>query len=325
MAQPFGAGLSLPRPTPPKPKQMSLTCRLTVHGEEEPSGPEDYLGTALGIIFTDDVENQHGGDTEHPLSYASPHLPRPLLIELADPERKDDRRLFSHFLWNASLLLAELVEADSLGVPLEQPRRATAEVSFDVRGLATLELGAGTALPSVMAALLGARRVAVTDYPAETVLETLRANVARNTQAQFSPLDAGSVTPAAAVTVDGHSWGRLEGDPFSVANRHSFDRVIAADCLWMPWEHANLLASIAHFLRPVETSRAWVVAGFHTGREKMRGFFDPDALARAGLELDCIWERDCNGVERDWSLDREEYVSVRKRWLVVASLKPILS
>jgi hypothetical protein len=35
-------------------------------------------------------------------------LPRPLQLDLAD------RRLFSHYLWNSSLRLAELVERDTL-------------------------------------------------------------------------------------------------------------------------------------------------------------------------------------------------------------------
>ncbi|KAJ3517136.1 hypothetical protein NM208_g14750 [Fusarium decemcellulare] len=101
---------------------MSLTWRISLKGEE-PETPEDYLSTALGVIFPDDITNQHG-DAEHSLLYASPHLPKPLVIDLADPVKEDDRKLFSHYLWNASLLLAEFIEADSLGVPLEKAREA---------------------------------------------------------------------------------------------------------------------------------------------------------------------------------------------------------
>ncbi|KAI8656736.1 hypothetical protein NCS56_01278400 [Fusarium sp. Ph1] len=273
---------------------MSLTWRISLKGETADQ-PEDYLSTALGVIFPDDITNQHG-DAEHSLSYASPHLPKTLLIDLADPVKEDDRKLFSHYLWNASLLLAEFIEADSLGIPLEKPREAQDSLSFDVKGLDTLELGAGTALPSIMGGLLGAKRVVVTDYPAEPVLKTLRTNVARNIQPSFY-------------------------HPLNSSNQHAFDRVIVADCLWIPWQHANLHRSIAFFLRRTPEARCWVVAGFHTGREKMPGFYAAEALKEVGLKAERIWERDCNGEERPWDTDREDDVTVRKRWLVVASLK----
>ncbi|UNI24442.1 Nicotinamide N-methyltransferase [Purpureocillium takamizusanense] len=348
---------------------MALTSRISLKGSE-PSGPEDYLSTSLGVIFPDDVTNQHG-DAEHSLVYASPHLPRPLLLDLADPEGETDRRLFSHYLWNASLLLAELVERDTLGVEDAElhPGGGNGEdgarvvpglgegVSFDVRGKAVAELGAGTALPSMMAGLLGAERLVVTDYPAPAVIKTLRENIARNIRPSLAPTGGEhAVTPASSALVTGHSWGELpDDDAFLAANRHAMDRVLVADCLWMPWQHENLHRSIDHFLRrrpcgdssssfstslsasassssPSSSSveaaaaaaaaaRCWVVAGFHTGREKMRGFFDEAALARADLEVERIWERDCDGREREWSWDREDDVTVRKRWLVVAVLK----
>ncbi|KAF5623167.1 neutral amino acid permease [Fusarium tjaetaba] len=295
---------------------MSLTWRISVNGETD--SPEDYLSTALGVIFPDDITNQHGDD-EHNLSYASPHLPKSLVIDLADPVKEDHRKLFSHYLWNSSLLLAEFIEADSLSIPLENPREAQDTISFNVKGLETLELGAGTALPSIMGGLLGAKRVVATDYPAEPVLKTLRTNVARNIQPSLSPAGA-EATPSSAVSVQGHSWGELD-DTFSTSAAHSFDRVIAADCLWMPWQHQNLHRSIAHFLKQIPEARCWVVAGFHTGRTKMSGFFDAAALQKFGLEVERIWERDCNGEERPWDTEREDDVTVRKRWLVVASLK----
>lgn len=296
---------------------MSLTWRITLK-DDTVDGPEDYFGASLGVIFPDDITNQHG-DAEHSLIYTSPHLPKPLLIDLADPVKEEGRNLFSDYLWNASLLLGEFVEADSLGVPLDQPRAAQESLSFDVKGLDMLELGAATALPSIMGGLFGARRVVITDYPAEALLQTIHTNVVRNLQPALSP--AGSATtPASSVLVEGHSWGELD-DSFSTANHHSFDRIVVADCLWMPRQHANLHRSIAFFLREVADARCWVVAGFHSGREKMRGFYDADALRKVGLEVEHVWERDCNGVERPWDTQREDDVTERKRWLVVASLK----
>ncbi|RFU76951.1 nicotinamide n-methyltransferase [Trichoderma arundinaceum] len=307
----------------------TLTSRITLKGDE-PDGPEDYLSTSLGVIFPDDVTNQHG-DAEHSLIYASPKLPKPLLIELADPEGETDRRLFSHYLWNASLLLAELIERDSLDPAATEAEREAglgAGLSFDTRGLATLELGAGTALPSMMAGLLGAGSVVVTDYPAPAVMKTLRENVARNIKPDLAP-EGRSALVTTSVLVEGHEWGVFDSDSaaaaassFPASHAHLSDRLFVADCLWMPWQHANLRRSINHFLKRTASARAWVVAGFHTGRAKMAGFYDAQALREeGGVEIERMWERDCDGIEREWDAEREDDITERKRWLVVAVLK----
>ena len=320
---------------------MSLTARLTLTGPDSAEDPEDYLAASLGVIFPDDVTNQHG-DSEHGLLYTSPHLPKPIPISLADPVKGEDRELFSHYLWNSSLLLAELIEAGTLGLSSSSPpagggdggdgggeQLAPPPATFDVRGLETVELGAGTALPSLMGALLGARRVVVTDYPAEPVLKTLRENVGRVTgqaAAEYSPL--GAAAREVEVRVEGHGWGELAGGgeaaSFAADSRARFDRVMAADCLWMPWQHENLRRSIGWFLKEDAEARAWVVAGFHTGREKMRGFFEAEGLRKEGLEVERIWERDCDGRDRSWAWDRGvEDVSGRKRWLAIAVLRRV--
>ena len=357
---------------------MALVSRLTVLESKEPE-PEDIMCAALATIFPDDVMVQHG-DPDHALEWTSPHLPpgKRLRISLADPPGQNDRYLFSHYLWNASLLLAEFVEAGSLGVPLAAPsglgRWKSSPASsggepeaepepdlslFSVRGKRVLEVGAGTALPSMLASLVGASRVVATDYPSPIVLETLAANVAANASAENSPLDPPRAVP---VEVHGHEWGRLpssspvfevgsttaedekeeEDDETSEASREwkrqqrvrdlafaaegagAFDVLMVCDCLWMPWQHARLRRSVAHFLAPGPAARAHVVAGFHTGRAQLRGFFDAAALAALGLEVERIWERDCDGAERPWSLDRGvEDITERKRWLVVAILRRI--
>jgi len=273
------------------------------------------------------------------LVYTSPRLPKPLHITLADPTGDEDRRLFSHFLWNSSLLLAELVEAGTLGLSAtgesassaRQDRAAGAvdvapSRDFDIAGLSTIELGAGTALPSIMAALLGARHVVVTDYPSDVVMKTLRQNVAANTQPSFSPSGRiVSVEDGAGIQVEGHGWGELD-TPLAVKHRHTFDRVFVADCLWMPWQHGNLQRSIGWFMKADAAARAWVFGGFHTGRANMCGFFDEGELAKEGLEIERIWERDCDGFDRAWVTDRGvEDITERKRWLAVAVLKRVAS
>ncbi|PSS02515.1 nicotinamide N-methyltransferase [Coniella lustricola] len=301
---------------------MSLALRLTpAAGPTE--DPEDFFGDSLGVVFQDDTLNLHG-DANHALHYTSPHLPKPLHISLADPEGDKDRELFSHYLWNASLLLAEFVEAGTLAAePNLESALGPPLTDFDISDLATIELGAGAALPSLLATLLGARRVVMTDYPAPAVISNLRANAQRNVKSEFSPL--GKI--AEDVLVEGHAWGELSSSSSSSSeiNHHAFDRVMICDCLWMPWQHANLLASIDWFLKTKEESpdaRCWCVAGFHSGRWAMREFFRREKLRAVGLEVERIWERDCDGVEREWVWDRgNEDPGERKRWLTFVVLR----
>ena len=85
----------------------------------------------------------------------------------------------------------------------------------------------------------------------------------------------------------------------------------------MDGEHFGLAQSIHHFLSIEENARAWVIAGFHTGRSKLVAFFD--IAVQAGLEIDEIWERDADGNEREWARERED--KEKNRWMIVAILK----
>lgn len=310
---------------------MALTARLSFinSSDSSSSDPEDLFAGSLGVIFTDDVTNQHG-DAFTSLHYTSPHLSKPLRIELSDPKVAEDRSLFSHFLWNASLMLADLIEAGTLGLKAGDDTTGagagTTEVGkevkvpdlkeFDIKGKSTIEMGAGTGLPSLMAAMLGAKRVLVTDYPAAVVIENLRKNVELNLKDHKGP----------EVAVEGHGWGGLS-TPLARENKGAFDRVLCADCLWMPEQHENLRKSIAWFLKEDDPdARAWVVGGFHSGRAKMRGFFDEEKLREVGLEVERLWERDCDGNDREWAWDRgteDLDVTGRKRWLAVSVLRGI--
>ena len=169
----------------------------------------------------------------------------------------------------------------------------------------------GTGLAGIVSALAGAERVVISDYPALEVLANIKVNLKKNV-----PHASGS-----PINVQGHQWGTLSDD-FSQSNRHAFTRVLAADCLWMPWEHHDLIQSMLHFLSLDPDARVWVIAGFHTGRAKVAPFF---VIAEdEGLEIEAVWERDADGNERDWAPERDggrEDISGRKWWLVVASLR----
>ncbi|KAM3531015.1 hypothetical protein MY4038_004687 [Beauveria bassiana] len=297
---------------------MSLTARISVQNEDACNDPEDVFASALGTIFPDDVMNLHG-DPGQTLVYKSPHLSGPLLLKLCEPLQETDKTLFSHHLWNSSLMLAEMIEADTLNIPLGTEPRIKNDARCNVKGRRVIEFGAGAGLAGIIAGLVGAQRVAVTDYPSETLLEPLRGNISRCVNPILAPP---GVAPGADVFVKGHGWGELTND-FSVREKHAFDCVVAADVLWMPWQHDNLRKSIEHFLSHQADARCWLIAGLHTGRAKVAMFFDVAELKNFGLEIEFIWERDCNGLEREWKEERYDDSQYKKRWLILGVLKRI--
>lgn len=169
----------------------------------------------------------------------------------------------------------------------------------------------GTGLAGIVCALAGAQEVVISDYPAPEILANISVNVKKNV-----PQPHRSKT-----SVEGHEWGIFE-DELSTTYANSFGRIIAADCLWMPYQHRALAQSMFHFLSHDDEARIWVTAGFHTGRAKLAPFFD--VVVEAGLEVESIWERHVDGHDRAWQAERDggqEDVTGRKRWLVVAILK----
>lgn len=166
----------------------------------------------------------------------------------------------------------------------------------------------GTGLAGLIAVKAGANQVVISDYPNTEILASLNANVKNNIPEDLR----------GPVSVQGHEWGQV-GDAFSAAHAHHFTRILSADCLWMPGEHLSLVRSMLHFLANGEHAQVWVTANFHTGRPTIAHFFT--VAATAGLEVETIWERDVYGNVRPWSEDREEDVTARKKWLVVAILR----
>ena len=159
--------------------------------------------------------------------------------------------------------------------------------------------------------LLTVRQVVLSDYPALAVL----ANTSSNAQKAI-PSDLES-----AYRVEGHEWGELNTD-FATKSQHHFDCVLAADCFWMPGQHLNLVRSMLHFLTLDPCGRVFAIAGFHTGRQKLAGFFD--IAVEEGLDIEEIYEENADGVRREWRKERDggrEDHNERKKWLVIAILR----
>lgn len=173
--------------------------------------------------------------------------------------------LFAHRQWRAGMLLADMAVSV---LPLE--------------GRYVLELGAGTGLPSIAAALsTAAARVVVTDYDDADMVRTMRANMR-------DAIAANGHAAATPYSVLGHTWGQHVDDVLDVlpcvrGQSTRYDVVLLADCVWERFSHDALLRTIAHVLARTPDARVYMVAGLHTGRATLVHFFRR-ALA-AGLCL----------------------------------------
>ncbi len=87
------------------------------------------------------------------------------------------------------------------------------------KGLKVLELGAGTALPSLVACRLGAEQVVITDFPDPTILDNIRGLLLENEITNYA-------------TVVGHQWGCDCSPVLAPAGGLKFDVVILTELLW---------------------------------------------------------------------------------------------
>jgi hypothetical protein len=75
--------------------------------------PEDIFQASLGTIFTDDLVNSHG-DPDTTVKYRSMY--GDLEFEVADPVGEEERLKFAHYVWNAGVLMGEVVGGPVAGI-----------------------------------------------------------------------------------------------------------------------------------------------------------------------------------------------------------------
>jgi nicotinamide N-methyltransferase len=189
--------------------------------------------------------------------------PLPIELVVVVP-RADVKMLFAHRQWRAGLLLADAIAAGTL----------------PVAGLRVLELGAGTGLPGLSAALAGARTAVLTDYAEPRLIARLRENVLANVPAALA-------SDRARLRVAGHTWGRADAEdllPWEAGKEVRFDVVLGADVLWERFAHRDLLKTLGRVL--ARRGVMHLISGLHTGRAVLDQFF---RLADAsGFELSGI-------------------------------------
>ena len=196
------------------------------------------------------------------------------------------RQRFAARLWPAAALLSRHLDA--------QPEL--------VRGKHVLELGAGAALPSLYASLLGASAVLVTDWPDERMLENTRFNLAanlppplacrasvcgynwarpaRNLLSELGRLRRGGAAAAEADQAAGPAAAAAAAE----AERDCFDVVLMSDLLY-ECEHEALLSAAAICLGGAAGGAASGVARAPGGRVLLT--FQPHDPIQLARQLRC--------------------------------------
>lgn len=199
----------------------------------------------------------------------------------------------AHHLWNGAKFIADYFE--------EEPAR--------VRGKAVLELGAAAGLPSLVAGILGARRVVMTDFPDPDLVANMQKNI---DECDGTVEPAGSI--AATIDAVGFVWGadpepllarlgapgeasaangmqQLEQQQQQPPPRAKFDVLVLADLLFRHSEHGALVRTIRQTMRPSPDSAAYV---FFTSYRPWKQDLDMaffDVARAAGLAVEQVSER----------------------------------
>jgi len=201
-----------------------------------------------------DSDSEHEGETgglfQEPTDYYPP-TPPPTTESYTMKDGKSitlhlvgHSPLEAHHLWNGSRIVSQYFE--------EHPE--------EVRGRTVFELGAAAGLPSMVAAILGAKKAVVTDYPDPDLVATMWKNI-RGCEI-LVPDDGEEMN----IVADGYIWGYNPEPMFAHLPEGpdgkkptGFDVLILADLLFRHGEHKNMVKSIQSALRRHPDSKAFVV------------------------------------------------------------------
>ncbi|CAG8456091.1 3875_t:CDS:2 [Paraglomus occultum] len=162
----------------------------------------------------------------------------------------------SESVWDASLILAKYLEKQ-----VEQEQ-------LDIVGKRVIELGAGKALPSIAASILGAEQVIITDAP--TVVNNIE-NIVRLNQifnVQVKPLD----------------WTDRDEYLPEVKATLTFDYILAADVVWV--EH--LIEPLAETINALATPEHTVLIMAHHTRALRSDKLFFDNLVKNGWKFETV-------------------------------------
>jgi nicotinamide N-methyltransferase len=190
--------------------------------------------------------------------------------------------LFAHRVWSGSKFLAGFLASHA---------------DLYVKNKRTVELGAGTALPSLVSLAHGSQLSVITDYPDEGVLQAIKETVGLNWESCGEPLGR--------VAVVGHEWGtkveevvnQISGSDEQKDEGIYFDLAILSECLWKHRAHGALVQSLSRLLHPERSFAIATYAHHVPGCEKQDdAFFDLckqngfDIVHEESQEMPYMWD-----------------------------------
>ena len=190
-----------------------------------------------------DVESLGGGLFEEPEDFRAPVAADHYVTytrEFISPESASKQTdvelklvgkspLWGHLLWNAGKYTAQHID--------KHPEQ--------IVGKTVLELGAASALPSIVAGLVGAKNVVCTDYPDADLISNIKHNC----------------RDLKNVHVEGYIWGNSYKELLEANNGEKFDFIILSDLVFNHTEHHKLLQTTKDLLKA--DGRALVVFSPH--------------------------------------------------------------
>ncbi|KAH8666361.1 hypothetical protein BX600DRAFT_271150 [Xylariales sp. PMI_506] len=191
---------------------------------------------------------------EEPADFAPPKPPTLQKHELSTGESVNIHLVGynlreGHYLWNGARYISKYFE----------------DHVSEVKDKTVFELGAGGGLPSIVCAILGARKTVVTDYPDEELMVMIRKNIGESSHLIPEPKDR--------IVCDGYEWGEdpshilahIQSDSSSLASATpagaavaKFDVLILADLLFKHPQHENMVKTIEMTLSQKKESKAFV-------------------------------------------------------------------
>jgi nicotinamide N-methyltransferase len=240
---------------------------------------------------------------------------KPVSITLRVPDTSAKNwQLHATSIWVAAIFIANEICMDLQWIfsrfpALEYPNRKCIRV---------LEIGAGAGLPSIVLAKTQVdvvKRIVISDYPDEGVIQALKENVERNCGGDPAGVD---------ISVEPFDWLAPSTPGFVLGG--GFELIIGADILWNSELHHPILAAIDRCLNRDIRARALLVAGLHTGRYTIQRFLElvEDVGSSLSIEVESMEEKEVNGtIVRNWDAQRAEGEdeNERRRWVVYIWLR----
>lgn len=162
--------------------------------------------------------------------------------------------LWGHLLWSAGKIMANYLDC----------RKEL------IHGKNVLELGAASALPSLICALNGARKVIATDYPDTELIENIQYNIGHC-----------SGVAATQISSQGYIWGREVGDLLCAIDHQKFDLLLLSDLVFNHQAHHDLLKTCMNCMASGPDVQALV---FFTHHRPHLAHKDNDFLTLAAAE-----------------------------------------